>query len=105
MRGLRGWKRGTLSDVRLLWGMAIWMSGSIVAATAIMTAVAAMIWLLWRRPDNAERSGCAKCCKSREARWKKMLGDYEAPALDPGVAESLESFVAARKAAEPDSFT
>jgi trimethylamine--corrinoid protein Co-methyltransferase len=40
-----------------------------------------------------------------EARWKTMLAEYEAPPLDPGVAESLESFVAERKAAEADSFT
>ena len=39
-----------------------------------------------------------------EVRVKKMLGDYQAPALDAGIAEALESYVAQRKASEPDAF-
>ena len=38
-------------------------------------------------------------------RVDRLLGDYEAPPLDQGVAEALEAFVAERKAAEPDAFT
>lgn len=38
------------------------------------------------------------------ARVKKMLADYQAPAIDPAVDEALKAFVAERKAAEPDSF-
>ncbi len=38
------------------------------------------------------------------ARVKKLLGEYEAPALDPGTAEALADFVARRKASEPDAF-
>lgn len=38
------------------------------------------------------------------ARVKKMLGDYQAPALDPGIHEALQGYVARKKAAEPDSF-
>jgi trimethylamine--corrinoid protein Co-methyltransferase len=38
------------------------------------------------------------------ARVQKMLRDYEAPPLDPGVREALEAYVARRKAAEPDAF-
>ncbi|MGF1551583.1 MAG: trimethylamine methyltransferase family protein [Paracoccaceae bacterium] len=37
-------------------------------------------------------------------RVEKLLGDYQAPALDPGIAEALSAFVAERKAAEPDAF-
>ena len=37
-------------------------------------------------------------------RVKKQLGDYQAPALDPGIAEALEAYVAQRKASEPDAF-
>jgi trimethylamine--corrinoid protein Co-methyltransferase len=33
-----------------------------------------------------------------------MLNDYVQPAIDPGIAEALADFVAAKKAAEPDSF-
>ncbi len=38
------------------------------------------------------------------ARVQRMLRDYEAPPLDPGIREALEDFVARRKAAEPDAF-
>ena len=32
-----------------------------------------------------------------------MQGDYVAPDLDPGIAEALDTFVAKKKAAAPDS--
>ena len=38
------------------------------------------------------------------ARVKKMLGDYQAPALDEGIRDALADYVARKKAAEPDSF-
>ncbi len=38
------------------------------------------------------------------ARVEKMLRDYQAPPLDPGIREALMAFVAERKAAEPDAF-
>lgn len=37
-------------------------------------------------------------------RMRKMLAEYEAPALDPGMAEALADYVARRKASEPDAF-
>ncbi len=37
-------------------------------------------------------------------RVEKMLADYQQPALDPAIRESLEAYVAEKKAAEPDSF-
>lgn len=37
-------------------------------------------------------------------RMKKMLADYQAPALDPATNEALHDYVARKKAAEPDSF-
>jgi len=36
--------------------------------------------------------------------WKAMLADYEAPAIDPGIDEALNAFMAQRKDALPDSF-
>ena len=36
---------------------------------------------------------------------KQMLGDYQAPALDPGTREALEEYVARRKSEMPDAFT
>jgi trimethylamine--corrinoid protein Co-methyltransferase len=35
--------------------------------------------------------------------WKRMLAEYEAPPIDPGIDEALLDFVARRKAAAPDS--
>lgn len=35
--------------------------------------------------------------------WKKLLNEYEAPAIDPGVDEALQEFIAKKKAAVPDS--
>lgn len=36
--------------------------------------------------------------------WKRRLADYEAPPLDPGIAESLRDFVDRRKAQTPDQW-
>jgi trimethylamine--corrinoid protein Co-methyltransferase len=38
------------------------------------------------------------------ARVKKLLADYQPPALDPGVGEALQAYVDHRKASEPDAF-
>ncbi|MEL7026202.1 MAG: trimethylamine methyltransferase family protein, partial [Pseudomonadota bacterium] len=38
------------------------------------------------------------------ARVKKLLGDYQAPALDPGRLEALRDYVSRRKAEMPDAF-
>jgi trimethylamine--corrinoid protein Co-methyltransferase len=35
--------------------------------------------------------------------WKRMLRDYEAPALDEGIDEAMGEFIAKRKASMPDS--
>jgi trimethylamine--corrinoid protein Co-methyltransferase len=35
--------------------------------------------------------------------YKRMLQEYEAPALDPAIDEALTAFIAKRKAAAPDS--
>ena len=37
-------------------------------------------------------------------RVTKLLGDYQQPALDEGIAESLTDYVARRKAEMPDAF-
>lgn len=37
-------------------------------------------------------------------RVKKMLGDYQKPALDPAIEEALNAYVANKKASMPDSF-
>jgi len=37
-------------------------------------------------------------------RVKKVLAEYQAPPLDPGIDEALQDYVASRKASEPDAF-
>ena len=37
-------------------------------------------------------------------RVKKMLGDYQAPAIDEGVREAIDAYVARRKSEMPDAF-
>ncbi len=37
-------------------------------------------------------------------RVKKLLADYQQPAMDPAISEALTEYVARKKAAEPDSF-
>ena len=34
--------------------------------------------------------------------WKRMLNEYEAPPIDPGIDEALGEFIAKRKASMPD---
>ncbi len=38
------------------------------------------------------------------AKVARMLGEYEAPALDPGIRQALDEYVAKKKAAAPDAF-
>ena len=38
------------------------------------------------------------------ARVKKMLGDYQKPAIDPAIEEALNAYVTNKKASMPDSF-
>ncbi|MEM1161864.1 MAG: trimethylamine methyltransferase family protein [Pseudomonadota bacterium] len=37
-------------------------------------------------------------------RVERMMAEYEAPAIDPGIDEALKAFMAERKAAQPDAF-
>ncbi|MGB9140826.1 MAG: trimethylamine methyltransferase family protein, partial [Aestuariivirga sp.] len=50
----------------------------------------------WR--DDGEKDASVRA----NALWKKMLADYEAPALDAGLDEQLNAFMAKRKETLPD---
>jgi len=50
-----------------------------------------------------ERGAKDSRVRAHEA-WKKVLRDYEAPPLDPGIDEALCEFVARRKAEMPDAW-
>ena len=51
-------------------------------------------WLAEGEQDAAQRANKI---------WKRMLQEYEAPALDPAIDEALSEYVSKRKAAAPDS--
>jgi trimethylamine--corrinoid protein Co-methyltransferase len=51
-------------------------------------------WMAEGSKDMAQRAN---------AQWKKMLAEYEAPAIDPGVDEALRAFIEEKKASMPDA--
>ncbi len=51
-------------------------------------------WLAEGEQDAAQRANKL---------WKRMLSEYEAPPIDPGIDEALQEFIAGKKAAVPDS--
>jgi trimethylamine--corrinoid protein Co-methyltransferase len=53
--------------------------------------------------EQWEAEGRQDAAQRANKLWKKMLADYEAPALDPGIDEALNAFIAKKKAAVPDS--
>ncbi len=53
--------------------------------------------------EQWQAEGAQDAAQRANALYKKMLADYEAPPLDPGIAEALDEFVARKKAAVPDS--
>jgi trimethylamine--corrinoid protein Co-methyltransferase len=53
--------------------------------------------------EQWQEDGSLDAAQRANVIWKKMLADYEAPPIDPGVDEALLDFVAVRKASMPDS--
>ena len=53
--------------------------------------------------EQWEAEGGQDAAKRANKLWKRMLQEYEAPAIDPGIDESLKEFIAKKKAAVPDS--
>jgi len=53
--------------------------------------------------EQWQADGSLDAAQRANAIWKKMLNDYEAPPIDPGVDEALQDFINQRKAASPDS--
>ena len=54
--------------------------------------------------EQWEEEGARDSATLAAARVRKQLGDYQAPAIDPGIVEALEAYVTQRKASEPDAF-
>src|SRR5581483_5490609 len=53
--------------------------------------------------EQWEAEGSLDMAQRANAAWKRMLREYEAPPIDPGVDEALLDFMARRKASFPDS--
>ncbi|MCC0077206.1 MAG: trimethylamine methyltransferase family protein [Rhodobacter sp.] len=54
--------------------------------------------------ETWEEEGARDSATLASVKVRKMLGDFQAPALDEGIREALEAYVAERKASEPDAF-
>jgi len=58
------------------------------------------------RPFEAwQEAGAPDTAALANARVKKLLADYQKPAIDPAVEEALAAFVAERKSSMPDAFS
>ena len=55
--------------------------------------------------EQWEAEGGQDAATRANALWKKILAEYEAPAIDPGVDEALNAYMAKTKESMPDSFT
>ncbi|HXV25792.1 MAG TPA: trimethylamine methyltransferase family protein [Alphaproteobacteria bacterium] len=53
--------------------------------------------------EQWEAEGRKDAAQRANALWKRLLHEYEAPPIDPGVDEALNDFIARKKAAVPDS--
>ena len=53
--------------------------------------------------EQWQEDGSLDAAQRANVIWKKILAEYEAPPIDPGVDEALLDFIARRKAAMPDS--
>jgi trimethylamine--corrinoid protein Co-methyltransferase len=53
--------------------------------------------------EQWESEGAQDAAQRANKIYKRMLQDYEAPALDPAIDEALNEFMAKKKAAAPDS--
>ncbi len=54
--------------------------------------------------ETWDEEGARDTVALARARVEKMLGDYQKPAIDPGIEEALADYVARKKAAMPDAF-
>ena len=53
--------------------------------------------------EQRQEHGSLDAAQRANKVWKRMLAEYEAPPIDPGIDEALTEFIAKRKASFPDS--
>ncbi|MDB6178080.1 trimethylamine methyltransferase family protein [Paracoccus sp. Z330] len=54
--------------------------------------------------ETWEEEGARDTSALAQQKVQKMLGEYQAPGLDPGISEALDDYILRKKAAVPDSF-
>ncbi len=54
--------------------------------------------------EQWEAEGALDAAQRANKIWKKMLAEYEAPPLDPGIDQALNEFMTKKKASLPDAF-
>jgi len=54
--------------------------------------------------EKWEAAGSTDAATRANRRWKRVLDEYQAPALDPGIDEALRDFMARRKEAVADQW-
>lgn len=59
----------------------------------------------YRPFETWEEEGAPDSVSLANTRVRKLLSEYQRPAIDPGVEEELRAYVAERKSALPDAFT
>ncbi|MBT2132068.1 trimethylamine methyltransferase family protein [Aliiroseovarius lamellibrachiae] len=55
--------------------------------------------------ETWEEDGAKDTMQLASERVKKLLGDYQQPAMDPGIRDGLNDYIAAKKASMPDAFS
>ncbi|WP_282607154.1 trimethylamine methyltransferase family protein [Pelagibius sp. Alg239-R121] len=55
--------------------------------------------------EQWEAEGALDACQRANKIFKRVLADYEAPAIDPAVDEALNAYIAKKKESMPDAFT
>jgi len=55
--------------------------------------------------EQWEAEGNQDASRRANTLWKKMLSDYQAPALDPAIDEALLAYIREKKDSMPDAFT
>ncbi len=53
--------------------------------------------------EQWDDEGRLSAAQRANARWKKLLAEYEAPPIDSAIVEELDDYVARRKASMPDA--
>ncbi|MCB9958202.1 MAG: trimethylamine methyltransferase family protein [Rhodospirillaceae bacterium] len=53
--------------------------------------------------EQWEAEGAKDAAERANAIWKRLLNDYQQPAIDPAIAEALDAFIQRKKAEVPDA--